>query len=383
MTYSQEESDALHAELNEIAEIEDPDDIHFTIEQEVTMGRYLSRAIEGDRPENVREILSIAQETEDVEVGEVLQCAEKSFGHKENFRRGLDDPDHPDHHGPIPVMQYAQSAAMVQTLAEAGARMDGALHSAANAEVAQALIDAGADVHDEDRTADIPEVPPLVTVQDPGAAQVLIDNGAELNKRYGDIPDGPVGQTPLEQAAKTGNVDKMRVLLDNGADPNKYAPLLDANDRETAETLLAAGANPTQPTKGKPSVHSSVLQETVNLGKMEVMQAMLDHGADPNIRDQSSKTPLYHVRNADQVESLLQAGADPTVRDQVGRTPAEHLRDVGKQRGMAKEDGQQEAYLIEAHQASQQAFQAADLTQSRRRGSRSRGGGAEQDVPSL
>jgi ankyrin repeat protein len=92
-------------------------------------------------------------------------------------------------------------------------------------------------------------------------------SGVRLCLSLGVDPDEPSrygwkrhaeGQTPLTAAAQGGHVDVIRILLENGADPN----LLDSGSRWPHETALSTAA-----------IH----------GRIEVCRVLLDAGADPNI----------------------------------------------------------------------------------------------------
>jgi tankyrase len=55
----------------------------------------------------------------------------------------------------------------------------------------------------------------------------------------------------------------------------------------------------------------------------EVMQALLERGANPNTKSHSGETPLYYAAlngMVDRVQLLLQYGADPTIRDSSGKS---------------------------------------------------------------
>ena len=103
------------------------------------------------------------------------------------------------------------------------------------------------------------------------------------------------GVTPLLYAANHGNKALVKVLLDEGADPDK------TNNN---------GCTP--------------LHWAVNsIANQEVVQLLMAHGAELNKADNRGWTPL-HVAAYHDVEDilniLLDGGADPTM-PKVGRTP--------------------------------------------------------------
>lgn len=83
-----------------------------------------------------------------------------------------------------------------------------------------------------------------VRINRPDIAQMLIDAGADVDKT------GKNGQTPLMLAAKLGHANVVQVLIDAGAylndtDPTGRTPLELARERRhrhTVELLMAAGA---------------------------------------------------------------------------------------------------------------------------------------------
>ena len=98
--------------------------------------------------------------------------------------------------------------------------------------------------------------------------QLLLDSGADVN-----VP-GPTGDdwdaTPLQHAILARQSGAVRLLLERGADPNHVA-----NPNAPAPLLLAAGD--TDPT-------------FVNL--------LLAHGADPTVEDENGVTPLARAVSA-------------------------------------------------------------------------------------
>ena len=137
-----------------------------------------------------------------------------------------------------------------------------------HAQVARALIAHGADV--QARTAKAQFTPLLFAAREGAtdAVQVLLANGADVNGRAGD------GTGPLVAATYTGHWDLARSLLEHGADPNEDA---------TGYTALhwAAGSweNDISGILG-PDGYEWIGAR--GPGKLDLVKALLDHGADPN-----------------------------------------------------------------------------------------------------
>jgi ankyrin repeat protein len=118
---------------------------------------------------------------------------------------------------------------------------------------------------------DQPHDSPLIQAARTGSLdtiKLLLDSGADVNQ------PGPTGDdwdaTPLQHAILARQSGAVRLLLDRGADPNRVA-----GPKATAPLLLAAGD--TDPA-------------FVNL--------LLAHGADPAIEDESGVTPLSRAVSA-------------------------------------------------------------------------------------
>jgi ankyrin repeat protein len=112
--------------------------------------------------------------------------------------------------------------------------------------------------------------------------KVLLDRGAGVNAK-----EAAKGQTALMWAASQGHREVVRVLLDHGADVNarsmgQFTPLLFAarrGDIELARTLIAAGAD----IEAKGADGSTPLLIATFRGHVNLAKALLDSGADPNV----------------------------------------------------------------------------------------------------
>lgn len=135
------------------------------------------------------------------------------------------------------------------------------------------------------------------------------------------------GNTALHLAlAKPVSAPLIIDMLDAGADPNtpnRYGVtpfelvLRRSTFLQLVEPFLAAGVDVAQPG----SEGSSALHAAVQTGDHEVIQRLLDLGADINAQDDRGNTPLHSVYDADLAAFLLSAGADVNVANKQSYTP--------------------------------------------------------------
>ncbi|CAC5372567.1 unnamed protein product [Mytilus coruscus] len=147
------------------------------------------------------------------------------------------------------------------------------LHVARNKEVAEILIQNGADINSRDSNNQTP----LHVTENKEVAEILIKNGADVNSRDRN------GDTPLHNAIVNHETDKTKILVSLGADTS-------AQNNENQTPLHVARNN-------------------------EVAEILIQNGANVNSRDRNNQTPLHVARNKEVAEILIQNGADVNSRD--------------------------------------------------------------------
>ena len=165
--------------------------------------------------------------------------------------------------------------------------------------VIRLLLDAGADVEAHDKEGRTPLL--FLASEKPGRGKWTI-NTLKLLLAYRpnlEVKD-QIGRTPLLWAATNGNIELARALLECKADVHA------TNNRNRTALHLAAA-------------------ETTQKEHLEEMvQLLLNSGADPCRRSDGGWTPLHNASqsgNADIVAMLLQTRADVNARLSNGMTP--------------------------------------------------------------
>jgi uncharacterized protein len=155
-------------------------------------------------------------------------------------------------------------------------------------------------------------------------ARLLLERGADPNaalkkpilQRQHTFGDGTLGEgaTPLMRAAKSGDIELVRVLLAAGADPKLTLP------NGTTALMLAAGLGWRNGSPLAPSYDQGSDAEAV-----ETLELLLSVGLDLQATNQAGDTALHAAiagRGSEAIiRYLLERGADPTVPNGRQQTP--------------------------------------------------------------
>ncbi|NEU84160.1 ankyrin repeat domain-containing protein [Nostoc sp. UIC 10630] len=157
--------------------------------------------------------------------------------------------------------------------------------------------------------------------------RLLLEHGANVN-----AVEQESQNTVLGLAVQSGNLDKIQLILDAGADINYQSPdgydilihamhgrdiLRDENLISTLNLLISRGAV----VNGMSSYGESAIKVAAHIGRFDAVKLLLNAGANP---EQLGWTELMHAivfGSLEQVLLLLEQGADQDVRDCWHRTP--------------------------------------------------------------
>ena len=146
-------------------------------------------------------------------------------------------------------------------------------------EVANVLIEKGTDINAVDNFGKTALHLGLEKSHYP-IAKILIENGADLNVKDKD------GQTPLFWAVQNGYLEIIHLLIEKGADPNMGVswPIKGKSEDKYGNIYDYTT-----------SFNSTVLHSASTKGYTEIVQLLIEKGADVNSKDMDGKTALFRA----------------------------------------------------------------------------------------
>jgi ankyrin repeat protein len=156
------------------------------------------------------------------------------------------------------------------------------------------------------------------------AARDLLAKGA-------DVYDDFFGVSALCRAARYGNTEMARLLIENGADVNRKdksgsVPLIKAAYRghiETVQLLIGKGAD--LEIRGSTGA-TALISASQNDQNTEIVRFLIEKGADIDAQDDTGETALFKAAdfgNRNMVRLLVDKGADPEIETNGGRSAAQ------------------------------------------------------------
>jgi ankyrin repeat protein len=187
--------------------------------------------------------------------------------------------------------------------------------------------------------------PVLIHAKENGLSPILVAAYHHEPAIASFLADKTVGITIFEAAA-TGKINNVIRLL--ARDPNlvnTYAPdgfqplglACFFGQPDVAEYLVKAGASINS--KSHNNLKVAPIQSAAAGGHKKIVKMLMDHGADPNIREQGGFTPLHAAaENGDEemIRLLLYGGADLTLKNNEGKSALD----------LAMENGHEKATLL-------------------------------------
>ncbi|KAM6515600.1 hypothetical protein FALCPG4_013819 [Fusarium falciforme] len=166
----------------------------------------------------------------------------------------------------------------------------------------------------------------------PSIAEMLAQSPKVVNA------EDNLGWTSLREAISQAQTDIVRLLLKNGADPNRasrkddWSPLKAAEqdgDETMARQLVGSGARVNEHDQ---ELRFSPLRWAIMYNHTKIVHFLIKHGADLNARAKDDTAPLLAAteerekrgRDKTIVWLLLEHGADPDKQDRDGRTALHH-----------------------------------------------------------
>ena len=181
------------------------------------------------------------------------------------------------------------------------------LHDAAirgSLEEIKSLIENGEDVNSIDEYGFTPlhlVINHVPWIEGKSIAKFLIETGADVNET------GQNGVSPLQMALNHGAISQLMASLDS-------------DNLEVIQMLIDAGAN----VNHKDKFDNTPLHVACKQGYMQAFELLIKHGADLQAKTKSQETLLHLTQNPKIAEKLATKGFDIMAQDEDMRTPLHH-----------------------------------------------------------
>lgn len=184
-----------------------------------------------------------------------------------------------------------------------------------NAEIAKYLIKYKANPNIKDNN----NLPPIGYAKTIKMMKLLLDNGADPNVIT------PKGNTILHNVTKTNNLKGVYYLLQAKANPNipdkdGKLPIEYTTSQDIYTLLLGSGTNPN---------YKNYLKKELLKKNFENISNLLECGANPNFADSKGNNAVFYINNSKELELLKQYNANLDFVNANGYTPILHFALLG------------------------------------------------------
>lgn len=152
--------------------------------------------------------------------------------------------------------------------------------------------------------------------------RILLEKGADPNLRAiiagrnGDNSN-PQGETPLQAALETDDVPTVRLLIQHGVNLQQHQSVLHSTTSDRMLRLLLENGAPID---GLNEDGVTYLQVAIENGDEDIVQLLIERGANVNVTDEYGATPLMQVESLDLMRLLIERGANVNAADKEGQT---------------------------------------------------------------